>query len=537
MFSQSLLRIKKNALNIIILGGICFSAIFLMATDIQKPGLYYDDAGHPSVALQIIKHDPVSRYWSVGTVELFGYNFPIWGDYEGTISTYTVLPFVFLFGPTMEAIRIFGIVIVVLTIISTYFAGKEVYNEKVGILSAILFAVTPSVIFLSKIPTCINLIMCLFGILSFYFILKWKNLKKDRFLILGFLMLGLGISTKVTFWWIPLVFSVSLILFRPKLKINLKKITMASISLILGSSIWITAFTKYHEWFLSFFFSRLTSTPQGSSNTTFLSNLLERFNEFVQLLSTNSFTWLGGTHQNLIFPGFFLITIIGIFIIKIKNHNSYFRKSVFLFYIIVSILFISTITISTRNFWQLLILFPFVQILMSVFIIQIFEKLKKYCVNKIVSLICLLALSSIVVIPNLVMIEEYKVDLNATNGVGFFSIQFNNMVDYLMKNKITNVVALDWGFTREIYYLSDSRIIPIENVVYPGENFDVFNKNLETYIKNPDIIYLKYYKDTPIDGSLINLKEIVEENHKQLIIVKVFKDWDGSDLIYLYKVK
>ena len=534
---QSISQIKIKSFSLLVLTGICLSIVFIMYSDIQKPGLYYDDAGHPAVALQILKNEPVIKYWSVITVQLFGHALPLWGDYEGTVTTYAVLPFVALFGPTMEAIRVYGIVLVISTTIFTYLFGKEAFNEKVGLFSASLFAFAPSVIFMGKMPANVNFIMALLTIMSFYFILKWKNSGKMRFIVLGSLSLGLGISTKVTFWWVPFVLITYLILFRPKFKVNIKSISLAGIFLILGSSIWWTAFAIGHEWFLWFFSSRLTSNPLGTSNVTFLSNLLERFNNFFQLLSANQFGNLGGTHQNSSFPAFFLVSVAGIFIIRMKGPNHYFRKSVFLLFFISVTILVSTVTISTRNFWQLLILFPAVSVVMSAFTFQLFEILRNKNNMKIVSHGFIAGVVILLISINLIVIDQYKTDLSKTNGTGFFSIQFNNLTDYLIKNNFNNVVALDWGFTREIYYLSDGKIIPTEDVIFAGGNFDVFRNNLEAQMKNSDTIYLKYRTDTPLNGSSINLEEMVKKNNKKIVILKTFKDWDNTDLFYVYKIE
>lgn len=534
---QNISKIKIEKFSLLVLVGICLSSIFIMYSDIQKPGLYYDDADHPAVALQILKDDPTSRYWSVSSVQLFGHTLPLWGDYEGTVTTYTILPFVALFGSTMEAIRIYGIVIVISTTIFTYLFGREAFNEKVGLFSAALFALAPSIVFMGKTPANVNFIMALLTVTSLYFLLKWKNSGKTRFMILGFFSLGLGISTKVTFWWVPFVLIISLIAFRPKFKLNVKRLVLASVFLILGSSIWWTAFAIGHDWFLRFFSSRLTSTPLGASNVSILSNLLERINDFFQLLSANHFDYLGGMHQNLLVPIFFVISVVGIFIIRIKGPNHYFRKLIFLIFFISVVLLISTVTISTRNFWQLLILFPLVSVIMSAFTVHLFEILKKKETNKYISCTFIVSIIILLISSNLIVIGQYKNDLNKTDGTGFFSIQFNNLTDYLLKNNFTNVVALDWGFTRDVYYLSDAKIIPIEDVVYPGENFDLFKTNLQTYIKNPNTIYLKYYEDTPVNGSSISLQEIVKQDNKKLVLLKTFKDWDGSNLIYVYKIE
>jgi len=131
-------KYHEKKISIIILFFICLSSILLMVDGLENPGLYYDDSGHPAVAVQVINNDPISRYWTTINVEIFEQVFPLWGTYEGTMSTYTLLPFVYFLGPEVETIRIYGIVIVFLTTIFTYLFSKEAFNEKIGLLSAAL---------------------------------------------------------------------------------------------------------------------------------------------------------------------------------------------------------------------------------------------------------------------------------------------------------------------------------------------------------------------------------------------------------------
>lgn len=507
-----------------------------MTVTLDKPGLYYDDAGHPAVALQILNGDPISRYWSVGTIEVFGHTLPIWGDYEGTVSTYALIPFFVLLGATVEAIRIYGIAMVISTTVFTYLFAKEMFGDKVGLTSAALFALTPSVILLGKIPSTVNFVMCPLAVAGLYFLIKWKKGGSPSHAILGFVMIGFGISTKVTFWWIPLVLVVSLFLFRPKLRWTVRNIILSSVSIAGGASIFLIYLAKYYYWFIPFLFSRVVSTPTGSTNFTFISNLVERIGNLNELLSGDSFSWTGGTHSNLVFAYFFVISLVVIIAVSIKRRDSYAKRSVFLVFVILFILVISTVTISDRNFWQIILLFPHIQIIMALFIILVSKQISRVLGRNITLNLLIVIISAFLIAGNIITISSYEQDLKVTGGVDQFSSKIYSLVDYLKENKFNNIVVLDWGFTRQIYFLSDGKIIPKENVVYPGENFDVFVKNLEDSIKNPDTIYVKYYKDAPVNGTSDELKKVLSKYDKKIIPLKTFKDWDGSNLYYVFKI-
>lgn len=129
---------------------------------------------------------------------------------------YFSVPFVMLFGPTVWGERMLSLLSGVGIIILMYFLGKELFNEKIGILSAILAAISPWDIYLSRggFEAHFALFLALLGILAFI---------KEKYVFWA-IPWGIAIFTYPTFkFTLPILFIVlAFIKNVPKL-VNKKK--------------------------------------------------------------------------------------------------------------------------------------------------------------------------------------------------------------------------------------------------------------------------------------------------------------------------
>jgi len=536
MFVKTLFS-DKEIIPIFFLSLICVFVISVLSYHIERPGAYYDDNFMGVIAVKILNNFPASEYPSISVIDLFGHVFPYWGTYWGLVEAYLLLPFFYILNPNNISIKIYGIVIVVLTTIFIYLFSKQMFNKKVGLIAAFLFAISPSTIFLGKIPTASIFAMCLFEVSALYFLIKWKNTKKKSHMITAFVLLGLGIAIKMNFWWLILSLGISFFIFRPQLQINIKKIVLMTSSFLLGSAFFVIYLIKYNNSFLGFFTSRSTQTDQGASNVAIIPNILERLTNLNQLLSGSNFDWTGGLHSNYLLTYFFIISVVGIIILQIKKRNNFHRRAVFLIFILSVMLVSSIFTVSNRNFWQILIVLPITQIIIAIFIFEITDHLKKLNLHKSITPLFITSILSILFISNFIIINDYMLDLERTGGTDYFSPQIYDLMSYLNEINYNKIVFLDWGLQNQIFVQTNGKLKSESNLVYAGQNFDSFILNLETDFKDPNIIYLKYRTDSPVNGSSAHFFQTIKKTHKTAILLKTFKDWEGKDLYYVYRVE
>lgn len=119
----------------------------------------------------------------------YGAFFPVvmrsFDDYKPALYSYLIIPFLFIFGLTLTAVRMPSILFGIATVIAVFFLSNELFhNKKLSFLIALLLALSPWHIQFSRIAfeSNVGLSFNIFGVLFFL-----KGLKKSGFLFLSVL--------------------------------------------------------------------------------------------------------------------------------------------------------------------------------------------------------------------------------------------------------------------------------------------------------------------------------------------------------------
>ena len=94
-----------------------------------------------------------------------------------------------VFGFSEVILRLPSVLFTLLSMVVTYFIGRDFFSKKIGLISALLFAVSPLSIYYSQEARMYALAV-LFASLSFYFFLHLKNGDFSNKFIFGFLLLS-----------------------------------------------------------------------------------------------------------------------------------------------------------------------------------------------------------------------------------------------------------------------------------------------------------------------------------------------------------
>lgn len=526
---------KTNFVALVLLGIICSAITIIMIDKMDLPGPYRDNVGRALGAKQFLEDE--FPFKESGTIKIFGKVFPLNSYYNGLSSFYLFLvPTIAVGGYDVGTVRIHGIMVVVLSTIFTYLFSKEAFNYKVGLIAAALFGLLPATVFFGKFPTWTSLTLVLWFISSLYFLIKWKSSEKRKYLVIAFILLGIGLSEKIIFMWVIIALGIALIVFRPKIIRNFKNFFWATGSLIVGSTILIVSFFNRPLYYFETLLSKSTSTLVGHSNLNVNQNMLERFFQFNYLLEGSTFPFFGDTHANSIFLIFFIISVIGTLILSFKTHNLYFRNAYFVFLILIVMLTISSFSVTNINSSQLVILLPLPPIIIGIFIVALAKRLES-TKKRIFSLPMILGITAFLIAGNLIIIDQYKSDLERTGGVGLFSNTIIEMTHFLEEKNYTKILALDWGPALSIHVSSGTELNPKAAILNNHDSWQVsyYKRVVTEALKDPDTVYIKYYRDIPADGSWQYFSEVLNEHNKKLILIKTFQEWDGTDSYYLYK--
>ena len=137
-----------------------------------------------------------------------------------------------IFGANMFGIRFLSVLFGSLTIILVYLLGKELFNEKTGLIASFIFMISPFQIL--HMQALMDVPMSFFALFSMYLLILSLKENKNIFFILSWISLGIAIMIKQ----IALVFIPAFVLFylyynfKHYRKFKFKKIFLAVLIII-----------------------------------------------------------------------------------------------------------------------------------------------------------------------------------------------------------------------------------------------------------------------------------------------------------------
>ena len=175
--------------------------VYLLAATFQLrlPGLYYDEALDAVPAMQRLLDQPLNTQ---GTVHIAGHEWPLMlMSYVGSTTTYLSMIVFALFGPSVVALRLMNALLGLVSLLLTWGFLREYLDERVAALSTLLLAVNPNFIFWTRMGAVVSLPMLPLAIGALWSLYRWYQRRGDRYLVLASLLLGLGVTTKLLFFW------------------------------------------------------------------------------------------------------------------------------------------------------------------------------------------------------------------------------------------------------------------------------------------------------------------------------------------------
>lgn len=168
-----------------------------------------------------------------------------------------------------------------LSLIPTYYLGKNLFNEKIGILSALILSLTPAALLFSEVVMS--------DIVSMFFIvtslcLLYLGIEKAEYLYLGSFILGITLGVRQSdFLLLPLFI---LVLYYVR---DLKKVLISSFFALIGIIIWLLpvliitgpdTYFQFLETQSQFAYSHTTLASYGGPG---LINVVRTFSSFTNL--------------------------------------------------------------------------------------------------------------------------------------------------------------------------------------------------------------------------------------------------------------
>lgn len=533
-------------------------AIFLVLTmpNLNCPGISIDEAGDGIVSNYILKDCSIYKQKLMITnyyIVLFDRIFPIMsGGYVSSVFSYLMFPFSIIFGLNVISLRATPIFFSVLTILFIYLFCKIWFGKRVAFLTALLTATNLVFVQYSRVGLYREEIFIIFFLWAGLFLFgKYYETKRNLFLYLSLFFWGLGFSAKIIFLWYAIGIIVAYVILRRRANLlaslNIRQTIIALSSFCLGAIFIILYNVKepgismkilVHSLFVSPFKGRPSS---HMDNLAYLTNLKARISHLIMLLKGNiadKIDWgiikmCSIERISFVVISLIIVSFICVLILTLFSRSKPIKYRILFFYILyITVMALTPFSVSGLEPGHLVMLLPFPQIVMALFLDYIWQWIRR---KKMPSI----AIYSIFLIPvflfNIWMNIYFNIEMEKNGGYRRWSTAIYELADYLDKEKI-QPITFGWGLKENIAFITHEEIVPI---IFEEFNSDLSGAIIDEYkllsLKKKPIFYLSMKSEENILYRDLFMKFATEDG-KKLTLVKVFFNHAGDPVYWLYKV-
>jgi 4-amino-4-deoxy-L-arabinose transferase-like glycosyltransferase len=474
------------------------------------PGLNHDEALDAVAGMQVVLGQ---RLDAAGVANIGGHQWPIMVmPYVGAISSYLVMPALAAFGVSVLTLRASMVALGLVTLLAAWLLLRELLDERAAGLAVLLLAVSPSFVFWTRMGSYISLPMIPLWCVAVWGLARWQRRRKSRYLVLAGLCLGLGLSTKALFVWIPISLVVAWLILSPAVGQGPGwrrwlwpfsvtppfSYAAAVIAFAVGAAPFLlyNLLTKGGTWHA--LTANLGQTQlYGVRNLALLENLVTVLR--VDLPGFLNGGWfastLGGPELNPVAGPALLVSAAVLLILAFMRRLPYrWRPLALLATLFVSMLALSAFTISSLGANHLSITWPIPQAIVATAAISLGDLVSTMvargpAIRKGLAVALALAVTLVVGAEAWTTLRYHRT-LAATGGVGQHSDAIYGLAADLQTAGNTPVVALDWGFRRNLQILTQGRINPEERYTFGPEPDQAYIDYINTRVGQGPAIYL-----------------------------------------------
>ena len=427
--------------------------VALSLPNLDRPGLYYDEAYDAAVAVDILSVAPPQI--PVPSFSFFGFRLPLktygWG---GALKVYLFLPLFSLFGPSVTVMRIMNLCVGVGNIALTYCLARRFLARFPSFVVSSLLVLDPNFIFETRVDWEPSSFAYLFRVAGSFFLAEgWLKREKVK-MALSLACFALGVYNRVTFHIFFIPFCLSLFLFfRKEIRQGFKERFLSRKGV--GCFVLIVAMVTSDS-FRHLPFGALPNLSFARRASLFM-NFLQGKPLVKQMLGKKIGSIAGGSFFGaLLCLTFFLAWCYPFSKTVRKEFRGVIGFLTALLFGMGAFLFLLP---GVRYGCHFFILYPFLQLMMGV-LIQGLLKERMVVQKKITSLLLAfyLVFVSVTAISGYRVVQKASRLLVQTGGNGFWSDAIYDLATYLSERENREVVCLDWGFQRNLFVLTKGKI-------------------------------------------------------------------------------
>jgi hypothetical protein len=504
--------------------------LILSLYQLHLPGLHYDEAKEAGLnALQIARGLPVEAFRGVG-VRIGGVLLPLMvQEYIGALNVYLALPFVAWLGPTAGALRLLPVLTGALTLALVYRLARAWGRPGRGVAAAaaLLLAVNPSFVFWSRQGIFVTNLTALLFVASLLVARRWQQTRRPAALYALAFLWGLGLWAKLLFVWAVGAMAawgfVALLRDRGSKadaagigstqpqsgRAKPRQVLVAVVCFLAGLAP-LLVFNLRTGGTVASVLGNLNTSYYGVRNAAFVANLVERLRQLVTLLRGDHLWYLGGVAANPAAPwlaGGLVACALAISLVA-RLRGGERRASPLP---LLGVLFLLTLMVAQSSFTvsglfitHAALFLPLIPLAGALAAGLLWRDGGK--VWGIAAVVVLFAWG----LGDLRATLLYHQALTRTGGHSAHSDAIYDLARYLDERGYSAPLALDWGISAPIAYLTAGRVRPVE--IFGYERLDApddhFADRLHPFLGNPANVYILH---TPEDTIFRGRRAVLEQ--------------------------
>jgi len=511
---------------------ILLSLIYFWACvpDLGYVAIHRDEAVVGNLGINLLKGQNLGYYNSIN-INIFGKIFPInlFQEYTFALPHYIVIPFFLLFGISIYSLKLAFIIVSYLGAIALYFLLRYIFDLKIALLTVLLLILSPSYVDFNRVSlkSTEPLLNVLFwsGAL---FLVNYVRSKKSAYLYLAALLLGAGLSVKLSMVsrYIGLAVAV-LAVYRVEARLIYERLTarqlfLTAVYFCLGAIffIYFNVSTKGSTFALiSDLLGNRSHWNYSSDNLNYLENISTRVAQFSHLLKDNIFSirensgWVN-IFKECQFWVFWSSLAFGILLFFRRGDNS---KVIFLCVLFVSMFATMIYSPSTWSYYHLPLMYPFPQLMIALFICKLYD-LPEPIPFKAVKVVALTITLAVIICKTALLINYHNNYLGISSRMFTSDESMEKLSEFINHNNLDPVFMFTDSL--EERYVLHNKGSKTNNYINEVWCLPALNEGLDRTFKK----YRSIYVVCCVSKNDINYN------------MQCYSDWDNSksDWLHLY---
>lgn len=459
-----------------ILGAVIVFAL-LAASNIDLPGIYYDELIQVTPALRFVKGSSVqSQTFGAGLfIGIHGHRIPLMTmGYIGAVKTVAFVPLAAAVDLSPRSIRYFTILIGALALVAISAFARRLLGPAAAILGIILLAIDPSYLIYCRTdygPTVF--MMALKGVALWQLIVWWQTRSSWSLYVAAFAM-GLGVYDKTNFLWIVIALAGAALLIVPQFLARLRRweVMLAGCLFLIGCLPLITYNLHWPPptWTALESHNNLSNDETGAPRSLgeLEHRLMRRTRVLTGLFTAKKVWYVRDSPAPLVvlMPVVALTaSVITLICFAVPRLRRRWRREMLLLLTTSLVILLAAVTPGAHENHHLILAYPFPHLLVAAVVVRCarLSYRMRTPLGAIAAAAVLLVGAAGPATASLLRYRQVLVQLQKTGGTGDWSDGIYLLDSWLETHDPGQpVVAVDWGIEQPLAALSQGRLRCVE---------------------------------------------------------------------------